>query len=628
MNPEQKKQLTVAANHYQTLIDSAPRDWNAHFNLGTVLLELNRFKEAAGCFRKVFHANPKNPDVKNALGYALQSLGTECQQAGHYLQAEECFQEIIPLSPDDAMLYYNLGNAQRALGKPQQALISYQQAARLMPNDADIHNNLGNVYRELGRLDQAINSYKTAITLNPKLFHAQVHLVHQKQHICDWLDLDKDIAQIRAWVHTEPSAQISPFALIAMPNTQPSEQRKCANNWLSNRYNNLINNDKFKFKFNHRNHPKIRIGYLSADFRLHPLASLISELIELHDKSQFETYAYSYGVDDKTPERKRLEQAFNHFIDIRSQSLSESARRIYADEIDILVDLTGFTQTSRTGIVALKPAPVSVSWLGFPGTMGSWNGNPLFDYLITDTIITPPAQSAHYAENLAFLPNSYQPNDRKRPIGKAPSRSDYNLANDAFVFCCFNQTYKISPNVFDVWMRLLAKVPHSILWLLDCNPLAKQNLKREAEVRNIDSQRLIFAPRTSMADHLARHTLADLFLDTLPYNAHTTTSDALWMGLPVLTCRGETFAGRVAASLLNAANLPELVTATIEEYEASALHLATNQPTLNAIKDKLAQAKHACPLFDSDLFAHNLEAIYQEMWRIYLSSQPAKSILL
>jgi predicted O-linked N-acetylglucosamine transferase (SPINDLY family) len=355
--------------------------------------------------------------------------------------------------------------------------------------------------------------------------------------------------------------------------------------------------------------------------------------MELHDKSQFETYAYSYGVDDKTTERSRLEQAFDHFIDIRPQSLSESAQRIYADEIDILVDLTGFTQTSRTGIVALKPAPVSVSWLGFPGTMGSLSGGglnskPLFDYLLTDAIITPPTHAAYYAENLAFLPNTYQPNDRKRPTGKAPSRSDCNLHDDAFVFCCFNQTYKISPNMFDVWMRLLAKVPHSILWLLDCNPLARQNLKREAEARNIDSQRLIFAPRTNMADHLARHPLADLFLDTLPYNAHTTTSDALWMGLPVLTCQGETFAARVAASLLNAANLPELVTDTIEEYEANALHLATNQQALKAIKDKLAQTKHTSPLFDTDLFAHNLEALYQEMWQIYLSSQAPKSILL
>lgn len=626
MNTEQKNKLILAANHYQTLINHAPRDWEAHFNLGAVFLELNRFEAAAGCFRKVFHANPKNPDVKNALGYALQSLGTECQQAGHYLQAEACFQEIIPLSPSDAMLYYNLGNAQRELGKSQQALISYQQAAQLMPNDADIHNNLGNVYRELGRLDEAIKSYKTAITLNPKLFHAQVHLVHQKQHICDWLDLDKNIAQIRAWVHAEPSAQISPFALIAMPNTQPSEQKKCADNWLINRYSNLIYNDKFNFK--NRNHQKIRIGYLSADFRLHPLASLISELIELHDKSQFETYAYSYGVDDKTPERKRLEQAFDHFIDIRPLSLNESAQGIYADEIDILVDLTGFTQTSRTGIVALKPAPISVSWLGFPGTMGSLNGKPLFDYLLTDSNITPPTHSAYYAESFAFLPNSYQPNDRKRPVGQASSRSEYGLPDDAFVFCCFNQTYKISPNMFDVWMRLLAKVPRSVLWLLDCNPLARQNLKREAEARNIDGQRLIFAPRTNMADHLARHTLADLFLDTLPYNAHTTTSDALWMGLPVLTCQGETFAGRVATSLLNAANLPELVTLSIEDYEARAMEIATNPQALNTIKDKLAQTKHTAPLFDTTLFAHNLEAIYQEMWRIYLSNQPPRSIVM
>lgn len=621
-----KAQLLLAAEHYQQQIKVTPRDWEAHFNLGAVYLELNQFEQAAGCFRKVLHANPKNPDVKNALGYALQSLGMECQQAGHYLQAEACFQEIIPLSPGDAMLYYNLGNAQRELGKSQQALSSYQQAVRLMPNDADIHNNLGNVYRELGHLDKAITSYRTAIALNPKLFHAQVHLVHQKQHICDWSDLDREIAEVRNWVQTESSAQISPFAFLAMPNTSLSEQKKCADNWLSNRYNNIINKEIIILK--NRTHNKIRVGYLSADFRLHPLASLISELIELHDKNQFEIYAYSYGVDDRSPERKRLEKAFEHFVDIRPLSLSESAQRIYADEIDILVDLTGFTQTSRTGIVAYKPAPISVSWLGFPGTMGSLNGRQLFDYLLTDVNITPPAHEAHYAENFAYLSHSYQPNDRKRPIGKTPNRKDYGLTDDTFVFCCFNQTYKILPDMFDIWMRLLTKVPHSVLWLLDCNPLAKQNLKREAEARGVDSQRLVFAPRTNMADHLARHILADLFLDTLPYNAHTSTSDALWMGLPVLTCQGETFAGRVAASVLHVTNLPELVTTTLDEYEARALQLATSPHALEMIKQKLTEVRHTAPLFDTALFTRNLESIFQEMWRIYLSNQPPRPIAL
>lgn len=621
-----KNQLLLAAEHYQQQIKIAPRDWEAHFNLGTVYLELNQFEQAAGCFRKVLHANPKNPDVKNALGYALQSLGMECQKTGHYLQAEACFQEIIPLSPGDALLYYNLGNAQRELGKSKQALSSYEQAARLMPNDADIHNNLGNVYRELGRLDEAITSYQKAITLNPKLFHAQVHLVHQKQHICDWSDLDRNITQIRDWLKNEPSAQISPFAFLAMPNTSPSEQKKCADNWLNNRYNNLIN--KVNFNLTNKEHKKLRIGYLSADFRLHPLASLISELIELHDKNQFEIYAYSYGADDRSHERKRLEKAFDHFIDIKPLSLSESAQRIHADGIDILVDLTGFTQTSRTGIVAYKPAPISVSWLGFPGTMGRINGQQLFDYLLTDASITPPAHAIYYAENFAYLPHCYQPNDRKRPIGKAANRIDNGLPDDAFVFCCFNQSYKILPNMFDIWMRLLAKVPNSILWLLDCNSLAKQNLMCEAEARGIDSQRLFFAPRTNMADHLARHTLADLFLDTLPYNAHTTTSDALWMGLPVLTCQGEAFAGRVAASILNAANLPELVTSSLEEYEARALQLATNAQALKDIKQKLVQHRHSVLLFNTTLFARNLESIYQEMWRIYLSNQPPQLITL
>jgi len=402
-----------------------------------------------------------------------------------------------------------------------------------------------------------------------------------------------------------------------MPNTSANEQKQCANNWLKNRYSSAFAQGKaLAFEYP-RTHQKLRLGYLSADFRLHPLASLISELIELHDRNAFEIYAYSYGVNDQSAERKRLEKAFDHFVDIRALSTLDAAKKINDDQIDILVDLTGFTQTSRSQIVALRPAPINLSWLGFPGTMGELNGTPLFDYLLTDAVITPPASAKNYAEKLALLPHTYQPNDRKRPIEKTKNRQAYDLPENAFVFCCFNQTFKILPKVFDAWMHILKHVPNSVLWLLECNSLAKSNLIREAEVRGISQARLIFAPRVSMDEHMARQACADLFLDTLPYNAHTTTSDALWAGLPVLTCMGDTFASRVAASLLNAADLPELITQSLAEYQAKAIELASQPDTLKAIKHKLDKHREQVALFDTVQFARDLEKIYTGIWQNY-----------
>ncbi|MDP3678073.1 MAG: tetratricopeptide repeat protein, partial [Methylotenera sp.] len=547
----------------------------------------------------------------------LTSLGNQAHAIGNFTQAETSFKEALQFNPQDAVLLYNLGNAQRELGKPAEAAKQYQKAIQINPNDADTYNNLGNVQRESGQLDLAIESYQKALQLNPQLHHAKVHLVHQKQHICDWQGLDNDIAEICHWVTTQPSAQISPFAFLAMPNTTAEQQKICANNWVNNRYAVLMQHRQ-QLDFTHHKHTtpkKLRLGYLSADFRLHPLAFLVSELIELHDRSQFEIVGFSYGVNDKTSARARLEQAFDQFHDIRQLSEIEAAKKIYACDIDILIDLTGFTQTSRSGITALRPAPINVNWLGFPGTMGAFDDAPLFDYLLTDRFINPPESAKHYAEQLAVLPHSYQPNDRKRPVGKTPTRPSCHLPEGAFVFCCFNQSFKITPDVFSVWMRLLNAVPNSVLWLLDCNIWAKQNLMREAVALGIAAERLIFAPRVAIADHLARHAHADLFLDTLPYNAHTTCSDALWMGVPVLTCVGETFAARVAGSLISAAGLTELITYTLQDYEEKALQLANNPTIIAAIKQKLLAENMTSALFDTNKFTRSLEAIYQTIWQ-------------
>jgi protein O-GlcNAc transferase len=634
-----------ALKHYQQALLHNPKDTVAQINCGNLCVELKRYEEAAGYFRRLVRIFKTNLDVRNALCYALQEFGNESHAQGRYVTAEACFEEALENQPTNAAYLYNLGNAQRELGKPKEAALQYQKAIRLNPNDADIYNNLGNVQRELGQLDLAIANYQKALDLNPKLYHAKVHLVHQKQHICDWQGLEADILTIRKWVKTVPEAQISPFAFLAMPTTTADEQKLCANNWVNNRYATLINQAEvlsFQMPSTQTGHSvldtessdsktldtdfhryddirKIKIGYLSADFRLHPLAFLISELIELHDRAKFEIFAFSYGVNDKTNARARLEKAFDEFYDIRNLSEIDAAKKINEHQIDILVDLTGFTQTSRSGIAAFRPAPINMNWLGFPGTMGMTSeGKPLFDYILGDSFITPPDAASHYAEQLAVLPHSYQPNDRKRPIGKQPSRENCNLPEGAFVFCCFNQSFKITPEFFSIWMRLLDAIPNSVLWLLDSNIWAKQNLIDQAAKNNIAANRLIFAPRMSIADHLARHAHADLFLDTSPYNAHTTCSDALWMGLPVLTCVGDTFAARVAGSLLTAADMPELITYSIQDYESKALYLASNSTELAKVKQKLLATKQISALFDTNQFAQSLENVYQLMLQQHL----------
>lgn len=598
----------LALQHYQQVLLQYPNELNLHIICGNLCVELQRFEEAAGYFRRILNAFNKNNDARNALCFALQELGNQAHHHGRFAQAEACFEEATQHQPGNAVYWYNLGNAQRELGKPQAALTSFKKSLALNPNDADAHNNLGNVLRELGQLDKAIASYQTALQINPSLHHALAHLVHQKQHVCDWAELDTQIQQLRNLVKTDPSAQISPFAFLAMSGTTAAEQKQCASNWANQLYKGIARNRMdIDLQADSKTNKKLNIGYLSADFRLHPLAFLITELIENHDRNQFEITAYSYGQNDKTATRKHLEQAFDHFVDIRNLNDLEAAKRINQDRIDILVDLTGFTQSSRTGIVALKPAPVSINWLGYPGTMGELEGGPLFDYILADKVAAPNA--ADFSEQLLCLP-CYQPNDSKRPVGKHTTKTEHNLPENAFVFCCFNQTFKISAEVFAVWMRLLQQVPHSVLWLLECNPWAKANLHCEAERAGIDKSRLIFAPRVAIAEHLARHAHADLFLDTLPYNAHTTASDALFMRLPLLTCAGETFASRVAASLLQSAHLPELVTSSLQAYEQKALDFAQHPEKLARLKQKLHAELEKSALFNPAQFARELEQHY------------------
>lgn len=603
---------SVALDYYNQALLQHPDELSLQIACGNLCVKLARYEEAAGHFRRILLSN-KSPEVRNALCYTLQSLGNSADRDGNYTLAEVCFEEALQHQPNNAAYWYNLGNAQRELGKNESAVTSFQHAIQADPNDADAYNNLGNVQRELGHLDLAIENYKEALRINPNLHHALAHLIHQKQHICDWRDqgdgdLNQQIQTVRNWVKTKPEAQISPFAFLAMPTTTAEEQKTCASQYVEQNYQHLLTTrDALSFKKNNQDNRKINIGYLSADFRQHPLAFLITDMIEAHDREHFTVTAYSYGVNDQSPTRKRLINAFDNFVEIQSLNDIEAATKINQDNIDILIDLTGFTQSSRTGIVALSPAKMHVNWLGYPGTMGAFTQGgkemPLFEYILADTTIAP--HQKQLSEKILRLP-CYQPNG-KRIDGPTSQKHEHSLPDDSFVFCCFNQTFKITPDIFAVWMQLLEQMPKSVLWLLDCNQWAKENLQQEAQAAGIDQARLIFAPRTTSETHMERQQHADVFLDTMPYNAHTTASDAIWAGIPIVTCHGDTFASNVSASLLKQIGLPELICDSLTSYEEKALSLANNENLLMQIKVKVRQARESSDLFNAEKFARLLE---------------------
>jgi len=356
---------------------------------------------------------------------------------------------------------------------------------------------------------------------------------------------------------------------------------------------------------------RLLIGYASADFHDHATAHLMAGLFAAHDRSRFEIRLYSYGRADASEWRQRLVDGADAFVDVAPLSLCEAAGRIRTDGVDVLVDLKGFTRDGRPELFALRPAPVQINYLGYPGTMGAaW-----YDGYVTDAVCSPPGSEAHFAERLVYLPDSYQVNDRNQAIAdSAPSRADCDLPERGFVYCCFNQTYKIEPALFDAWMRILDRVPGSVLWLFRSHPEVEVNLRREAERRGVEPARLVFADKLPKAEHLARHRHADLFLDTLRVNAHTTASDALWAGVPVLTAPGETFQARVAASLLHAVGLPELVVPDLVAYEETAVRLATVPDELAALRQRLADNRLSCPLFDTARYARHLERAFDLVW--------------
>ena len=591
---------TEALASYDKAIALKPGYAEPYNNRGTALLDQNRPADALASYDKAIALKPDYAEAHNGRGIALRDLR-------RHVDALASYDKAIALKPGHAKAYYNRGNALHDLKRYEEAVASYDKAIALQPQFAEAYVNRGNALQEAKRHEQALASYDKARSLDPDLDEVQGLRFHTKMHLCDWTNFDTEYAQLISSVRKGNIAS-PPFPLLALPSS-PDDQLRCAK---QNVAANVILCEEPVWQGERYNNERIRVAYLSADFRQHPGAYLIAGLIEQHDRSRFEIIGVSFGADDRSEIRKRLVTAFDKFYDVQTKSDQEVAKLLRDLQVDIAVDRNGHTLDSRIGIFACRPAPIQVSFLGYPGTTGT----QFIDYIIADKVVAPLEHQQFFTEKIVHLPDCYQINDSKREIAEnTPTRDAVDLPDHGFVFCCFNNNYKIIPPMFDLWMRILKNVEDSVLWLLSANAAAESNLRKEAEARGIKSARLIFARRVPLADHLARHRLADLFLDTLPYNAHTTASDALWAGLPVLTCLGEAFAGRVAASLLNAIRLPDLITTTLGDYEQLAIQLATNPEKLARIKRRLAENRLTTPLFDTELFAKNIEAAYTTMYK-------------
>ena len=591
--------LVNAEHLYRQILTANPQHSDALHLLGVIAYQCGQNAAAVQLIRSAIEINESIAVYHNNLGNVLNTLGQDNDALNSYNYA-------IKFDKYYADAYSNLGAVLSKLNRLDEAVSAYATAIHLKSNLPEPHYNLGNALKELNRLDEAIQSYERALSLDPVHAYARGALLWLRTLICNWAEFESDIRQIS--INIQGGQRVArPFTMVALSEF-PKDQLLCAQTWIRDRHppaqNPLWNGQIY-------HHPRIRVAYLSADFNYHATAYLMAELFELHDRARFEIVGISFGQNDDSAMRHRLIEAFDQFHDVQSLNHFEAAKLIRGLEIDIVVDLKGHTAGARPTILAHRPAPVQVAYLGYPGSMGA----DFIDYVIADPIVLPFDQQPYYTEEIVHLPDCYQPNDRQRKISETtPTRRQVGLPDTGFVFCCFNNNYKINPPIFDVWMRLLDAVEHSVLWLLRDLPTAEVNLRREAAARGIDPSRLVFADRAPTEDHLARHRLADLFLDTLPCNAHTTASDALWAGLPVLTCLGKTFAGRVAASLLHAIGLPELVTNSFEEYEALAFHLATHPDSLAAIKARLAANRLTHPLFDTPRLCRNLEAVYIDMW--------------
>ncbi|MEI6557131.1 MAG: tetratricopeptide repeat protein [Rhodospirillaceae bacterium] len=564
-------------------------------------LAAGRHLEAAEGFRRLLAQAPADARGLSGLGLALNALNKPDE-------AVKCFVQSLKAVPDQADVLYNFGLSLKKLNRLDLAGQAFRESARCDPAGTVALKALGLNLQAQGQAEAAVEAYRRALRIDPDDAEILALLIYQLRQTCDWTGIEALEQRLLSLVR-RGAADVPPFILLTI-DSEPADQLAVARAW--SRWREVAAAARLppvpaKARVEGE---RLRVGYLSADYHEHATAYLVVELFERHDRAAFEIFAYSSGPDDVSPMRRRLLAAVDHFVPVRALSDRDAAARIRSDGIDILVDLKGYTQGTRAGILAFRPAPVQVSFLGYPGTSGAG----FVDWLIADAVVIPPGHQRFYSERLALMPGCYQPNDRQRPIAEPPpGRAECGLPDEGFVFCCFNSAYKLTPAFFALWMRLLLRVPGSVLWLFASNPWVELALRNRAVAAGVGADRLVFARDLPLARHLARYRLADLVLDTLPYGGHTTVSDALWAGAPAVTCAGAGFPGRVAASLLTAIGLPGLIAASPAEYEALALSLALDPVRLGGVRAVLAGNRLTTPLFDTERYTRDLEALYRAM---------------
>ena len=607
---EKGKKFKKAESIYKKGIELRKDVFELYFYLGNTLQKLKNLDEAIENFKKAIKINPQFFGSYSNLGNAYHILGK-------FKEAIENYEKAIQLNNKSPETFNNFGNLLRQLGNLNYSEKNLKAAIVLNPNYAKAFNNLGNTYRVMGKLDKAINAYEKAINIDPKLSKAEAHLIFQKKNICDFSISDR-ISKVSSTLGIKTNS-IGPFSALSW-NDNPEEQLLRSKNYIRENFSNqnLLLNQKFNYK-----NKKIKIGYFSADFYDFPSMHVMIGLLEKHNKDLFEIFAFSFGPNNNDWMNKRIKLAVDHFIDVANLSTREIIEMTRKLAIDIAIDENGFTFNARTELFQNKLSPIQINFMGYPGTLGA----DFIDYIVADNIVIPKNLQKFYSEKIIYLPNCFMPSDNLKLISnKETKREDYNLPKDAFVLCCFNKSYKISSSEFDIWMRILKNINKSVLWLLKSNDIAMENLQIEAKKRGINPDRIIFADKIPIAEHLNRHKHADLFVDTFNYNAHVTTNDSLWAGLPVVTKEGSQFSARVSSSLLYSIGLEELVAKTNEDYERIITELAFDPNKLLLIKEKLFKNRSSKPLFNTELYAKNFESGLQEAYLRYTRGETLRNI--
>ncbi len=593
----QIKKYDLAIDYLKKSISINQNNLGAYNNLGGALQNLKRYEQAINIYNEAIKINPNFSDLYNNLGNCFLSLKK-------YENAIENYKKSLKINSENFVALNNLGNTFKEINNYEEAINYYKKAININPNYYMVYSNLGNALSDIKKYEEALNIYKNLIKLKPNYKYIAGKIIHTKMLICDWINFDNEINSLLNSLNNN-NKTISPYQLLSLVDN-PNYHKICSEIFAKDKFLKLKNEEKFKLKKS----SKTKIGYFSPDFRDHAVLHLIMDVFKNHDKSKFEIYAFSFSPENDDKMTEEIKNYFTKFIDIRKTSNEEVAKICRKIGLDIAIDLCGYTAWNRAEIFLHRAAPIQINYLGYPGTMGS----KFIDYILADKTLITDEDRINYSEKVIYLPNCYQANIKNNNISKKNfKRTDFGLPDKGFIFCNFNSNHKITPEIYDLWINILKKVPDSVLWLMKSNSIASKNLWKEAEKRNVEKNRIIFAEHLPKDEHLKRIKFADLFLDTFPYNAHTTASDAIRMGVPIITLKGKSFASRVSASILNQVNLMELITTNKDDFQNFAINLAKDKKKLKKIKDDLKISLSKSTLFDSVKFTKDIENLFLKL---------------